>query len=61
MSTTGWAGRVAVMTFGSITGEANLSAWTVTGLPTSYTGGLVVEGQTVFLAIRPKGTLITVR
>ena len=58
---TGWAGRVAVMTFGSITGEANLSAWTVTGLPTSYTGGLVVEGQTVFLAIRPKGTLITVR
>jgi len=57
---TGWAGRVAVMTFGSITGAANLSSWTVTGLPSMYTGGLVVQGQTVYLEIRPKGTLVIV-
>jgi hypothetical protein len=54
----GWVGRVAVATFGSITGEANLAAWTVTGLPSGYTGGLVVQDQTVFLDVRARGTLL---
>lgn len=57
---TGWAGRVAVLTFGSITGPSNLSSWKVTGLPSTYTGGLVAQGQTVYLEIRPRGTLIVV-
>ena len=58
---TGLSGRVAVMTFGSISGAASLSSWTVTGLPSGYTGGLVVDGSTVYLEIRAKGTLVILR
>jgi len=58
---TGWAGRVPVMTFASAVDASNLSSWRVSGLPAGYTGGLEVEGQTVYLAIRAKGTLILLR
>lgn len=57
----GLGGRVAVMTFGTLSGAAHLETWTVTGLPAAYTGGLVAEGQTVYLEIRAKGTMIIVR
>jgi hypothetical protein len=58
---TGWAGRVAVLTFGSVTGAGNLSSWTVTGLPSSYSGKLVADGQTVYLAIFARGSMLMVR
>ena len=48
------------MTFGSITGDSNFSSWTVSGVPAGYTGGLVVDGTTVYLEIRAKGTLLLV-
>lgn len=58
---TGWAGRVEVMTFGSITGAGNLSSWIVTGLPSAYSGKLVAEGQSVYLAISARGSMLMVR
>ena len=57
----GWASRTAVLTFGSLQGAENLASWTVTGLPTGYTGSLVADGTTVYLAIYAKGSLIMVR
>jgi hypothetical protein len=57
----GLGGRVAVMTFGSLSGAANLEAWSVTGLPAAYQGALVADGLTVYLEIRAKGTMILVR
>lgn len=54
-------GRVAVMTYGSISGSANLSAWTVNGLPGGYTGKLVDENGVVYLDIRSAGTLINLK
>jgi len=57
----GWAGHRTVMTFGTIVGASNLRTWTVTGLPSGYTGGLSVEGTTVYLEIRAKGTLLQLR
>ncbi|HNX35605.1 MAG TPA: hypothetical protein PKM57_13310 [Kiritimatiellia bacterium] len=58
---TGLEGRVAVMTFGTIEGVPRLASWTVTGLPSAYKGALVVEGQTVYLEIRTRGTILLLR
>jgi autotransporter-associated beta strand protein len=53
-------GQFAVLTYASITGAENLSAWTVNGLPGGYTGKLVDENGVVYLAIRSAGTMISV-
>jgi hypothetical protein len=60
-ATTGLAGRVPVATFGTLEGVSHLVSWTVTGLPEAYTCALVAEGQTLYLDIRLKGTLMLLR
>lgn len=57
----GWVGRVPVMTFASGADVSNLLSWSVGGMPAGYTAGLEVDGQTVYLSVRAKGTLILLR
>jgi len=57
----GLLGRVAVLTFGTLSGGENLASWTVTGLPEKYSAGLVADGNTVYLEVRPLGTLLLMR
>lgn len=49
------------MTFGAVEGAARLASWSVAGLPSAYKGALVVEGQTVYLEIRTRGTTLPFR
>jgi hypothetical protein len=54
-------GRVAVLTFGTLAGAENLASWTVAGLPDAYGGRLSAEGQTVWLSVFAKETLMLLR
>ena len=57
----GLGGRVAVATFGAIDGTEHLRSWQVTGLPEHYSGSLQADGQTLYLSIGEKGTVILLR
>ena len=57
----GWAGRVPVLTFGAIAGAENLTSWSVAGLPAGFTGALVAEGNTLYLAVFANGTVILLK
>jgi hypothetical protein len=57
----GDAMRVAFVTFGELQGAVHLKDWKVTGLPEAYAGTLVAEGQTVYVVIRLKGTVLLLK
>jgi len=58
---TGLAGRLPLAVAGSIAGIDNLPSWTIHGLPSAYTGALVVNGSTLYLEIALKGTVMLVK
>jgi hypothetical protein len=57
----GLIGRVAVATFDTCEGAERLASWQVSGLPDHYAVRLAAEGQSVYLVVAAKGTVLIVK